>query len=434
MRKMKDSGVEWIDTIPENWKVVPMKALFSFGKGLPITKDNLTDAGIPVISYGQIHARWNSGVTTHKDLFRFVDAFYLETNAQSLVKKGDFIMADTSEDREGCGNCAYIDTDDVIFAGYHTIILHSLSQSENKYLAYLFLTDSWRSQIRKVVSGVKLFSVSRRILGSCSVIVPDNASEIVKFLDKQCASVNTLISNVQAQIEKLKAYKQSLITEVVTKGLDPNVPMKDSGVEWIGSIPAHWELPRIKNLFRLRNERNDEADLSKVNLISLYTDLGVVQHSDIIETTGNRAVTAEGYKFVHRNDIVVNIILCWMGAVGMSKYDGVTSPAYDIYCPINETISEYYHYLFRTRRFNGECYRYGKGIMMMRWRTYSTEFRAITVPYPPVDEQKGIVDYLNKKCADIDKLISIKQSKIEKLEQYKRSLIYEYVTGKKEVS
>lgn len=87
MRKMKDSGVEWIDTIPENWKVVPMKALFSFGKGLPITKDNLTEAGIPVISYGQIHARWNSGVTTHKDLFRFVDAFYLETNAQSLVKK-----------------------------------------------------------------------------------------------------------------------------------------------------------------------------------------------------------------------------------------------------------------------------------------------------------------------------------------------------------
>ena len=179
MRKMKDCGVEWIDTIPENWKVVPMKALFSFGKGLPITKDNLTEAGIPVISYGQIHARWNSGVTTHKDLFRFVDAFYLETNAQSLVKKGDFIMADTSEDREGCGNCAYIDTDDVIFAGYHTIILHSLSQSENKYHAYLFLTDSWRSQIRKVVSGVKLFSVSRRILGSCSVIVPDNASEIV---------------------------------------------------------------------------------------------------------------------------------------------------------------------------------------------------------------------------------------------------------------
>ena len=110
MRKMKDSGVEWIDTIPENWKVVPMKALFSFGKGLPITKDNLTEAGIPVISYGQIHARWNSGVTTHKDLFRFVDAFYLETNAQSLVKKGDFIIAHILFCRPTVGNLVLLET------------------------------------------------------------------------------------------------------------------------------------------------------------------------------------------------------------------------------------------------------------------------------------------------------------------------------------
>ena len=433
MREMKDSGVEWIKEIPSTWEIVPLKSLFSFGKGLPITKDNLEDTGIPVISYGQIHAKWNSGVTTHRELLRFVNESYLETNPQSLVRQGDLIMADTSEDREGCGNCAYIDTNETLFAGYHTIILRSISETDNKYLAYLFLTDPWRSQIRKAVSGVKLFSVSRRILGSVSVIVPDNADEIVAYLDDKCAQVNALIANVQAQIEKLKTYKQSVITEVVTKGLDPTVPMKDSGIEWIGEIPTHWEVTRIKNKFTLRNERNDEADLSKVNLISLYTDLGVVQHSDLTATTGNRAVTAEGYKIVHKNDIVVNIILCWMGAVGMSKYDGVTSPAYDIYQPLNGTNSEYYHYLFRTNRFNGECYRYGRGIMLMRWRTYSTEFTAINIPCPPEDEQQKIVAHLEEKCNQVDRLIAIKQSKIEKLEQYKRSLIYEYVTGKREV-
>lgn len=261
----------------------------------------------------------------------------------------------------------------------------------------------------------------------------EHQDRIARYLDKKAGQIDSLISNVQSQIENLKAYKQSLITEVVTKGLDPTVPMKESGVEWIGEIPAHWEITRIKNKFELRNERNDEADLSKVNLISLYTDLGVVQHSDLTETTGNRAVTAEGYKIVHKNDIVVNIILCWMGAVGMSKYDGVTSPAYDIYCPLGGTLSEYYHYLFRTPRFNGECYRYGRGIMMMRWRTYSTEFRSITIPCPPVEEQHQIIGYLNKKCAEIDRLIAIKQQKIEKLNDYKKSLIYEYVTGKKEV-
>ena len=433
MREMKDSGVAWIGEIPANWKIVPLKSLFSFGKGLPITKDNLEDTGIPVISYGQIHAKWNSGVTTHRELLRYVNESYLDTNPQSLVRRGALIMADTSEDREGCGNCAYVDTDETLFAGYHTIILRSINETDNKYLAYLFLTDSWRSQIRQAVSGVKLFSVSRRILGSVSVIVPDNADEIVAYLDDKCAQVNTLIANVQAQIEKLKDYKQSVITEVVTKGLDPTVPMKDSGFEWIGEIPAHWGVTRIKNMFELWNERNDEADLTKVNLISLYTDLGVVQHSDLTATTGNRAVTAEGYKIVRKHDIVVNIILCWMGAVGMSQYDGVTSPAYDIYRPLKDTNSEYYHYLFRTNRFNGECYRYGRGIMMMRWRTYSTEFRAINIPCPPAEEQKKIVTHLNEKCNKIDQLIAIKQAKIEKLEQYKRSLIYEYVTGKKEV-
>ena len=203
--------------------------------------------------------------------------------------------------------------------------------------------------------------------------------------------------------------------------------MKDSGVEWLGKIPNPWMIRRIKNLFELRNEKNYEA-LEDVNLISLYTDKGVVQHSDLTETTGNKAVTAEGYKIVKEDDIVVNIILCWMGAVGRSAYNGVTSPAYDVYKPLHDTNSKYYHYLFRTSQFNGECYRYGRGIMLMRWRTYSTEFRAISVPLPPEDEQKRIVNFLDKKIDDVDRLIGNVQKQIEKLKAYKQSLITEVVT------
>ena len=203
--------------------------------------------------------------------------------------------------------------------------------------------------------------------------------------------------------------------------------MKDSGVEWLGKIPNHWMIRRIKNLFELRNEKNYEA-LEDVNLISLYTDKGVVQHSDLTETTGNKAVTAEEYKIVKEDDIVVNIILCWMGAVGRSAYNGVTSPAYDVYKPLHDTNSKYYHYLFRTSQFNGECYRYGRGIMLMRWRTYSTEFRAISVPLPPEDEQKRIVNFLDKKIDDVDRLIGNVQKQIEKLKAYKQSLITEVVT------
>lgn len=213
---MKNSGVEWIGEIPEKWSVVPLKSKFSFGKGLPITKDDLVEEGIPVISYGQIHAKWNTGVTTHENLLRYVNESYLESNSSALVKKGDLIMADTSEDRDGCGNCAYIDIDETVFAGYHTIILNALNPENNKYFAYLFLTDNWRSQIRKAVSGVKLFSISRRILGCVSVLVPNNAENIVNYLDAKCAYIDRLIAIKQAKIEKLEQYKRSLIYEYVT--------------------------------------------------------------------------------------------------------------------------------------------------------------------------------------------------------------------------
>ena len=213
---VKESGVDWIDTIPQTWHTSPLKALFSFGKGLPITKENLTETGIPVISYGQIHAKWNTGVTTHEELYRFVSEEYLDSNHDSLVHKGDMIMADTSEDKEGCGNCAYIDTDDTIFAGYHTIILKSLSKTNTKYLAYLFLTDHWRSQLRKQVSGVKLFSVSKKILGSTTVLIPDCAEEIVAYLDDKCSQIDALIRIKQAKIEKLERFKKSIIYEYVT--------------------------------------------------------------------------------------------------------------------------------------------------------------------------------------------------------------------------
>lgn len=213
---MKNSGVEWIGEIPEKWSVVPLKSKFSFGKGLPITKDDLVEEGIPVISYGQIHAKWNTGVTTHENLLRYVNESYLESNSSALVKKGDLIMADTSEDRDGCGNCAYIDIDETVFAGYHTIILNALNSENNKYFAYLFLTDNWRSQIRKAVSEVKLFSISRRILGCVSVLVPNNAENIVNYLDAKCAYIDRLIAIKQAKIEKLEQYKRSLIYEYVT--------------------------------------------------------------------------------------------------------------------------------------------------------------------------------------------------------------------------
>lgn len=433
-REMKDSGIKWIGEIPREWEIRNIRNLFSFGKGLNITKENLKEQGVAVISYGQIHSKLNPFYKISDDLIRFVDESYLKTGNLSLVNQGDFIFADTSEDVQGCGNFIYVDRQQALFAGYHTIILRSLALKDNKFFAFLFMSDCWRKQIRECVNGVKLFSISQKLIKKTSILLPpeDEKVRIVNYLEEHCATIDNMLEKIRASIEEYKKLKQAVITQAVTKGIKGNREMKDSGIKWIGEIPVEWEERRIKTLFNLREERNF-SPLEEVNLISLYTDLGVVQHSELEKTTGNKASNADGYKKVYNDDIVVNIILCWMGAIGRSEYNGVTSPAYDIYIPQNEVLSKFYHYYFRTKGFSGDCYKRGRGIMAMRWRTYSDQFRDIRVVYPPLNEQREIVNYLDEKCSAIDNLIAKKEQYLSEIENYKKSLIYEYVTGKKEV-
>ena len=433
MREMKDSGIEWIGEIPKDWICVPLKTEVTFGKGLPITKANLIEKGIAVVSYGQIHSKTNAGCYLKKELVRYVSEKYLKTNPECLTNKGDILVADTSEDYDGIGNAVLIDWDRGIFAGYHTVIIRPKSKDKSKYLSYLFMTDAWRSQLRSRASGIKVFSVTQGLLKKTSIILPDDRSTktITDYLDQKCAKIDSIIEKQQEIIEKLKEYKLSIITEAVTKGLNPDVEMKDSGIDLCENIPAHWDVLQNRYLFSLRNEKNYKP-LEEVQLLSLYTDLGVFPHGEQ-EERGNKAVKAEGYKVVYEDDIIVNIILAWMGAIGRSSYAGVTSPAYDIYKPMKGVCSRYYHYLYRTKLFSGECYKYGRGIMAMRWRTYSSEFKGIKVPTPLYEEQVEIANYLDEKCELIDKSIEDRQQAIDKLLDYKKSLIYEVVTGKKEV-
>ena len=205
--------------------------------------------------------------------------------------------------------------------------------------------------------------------------------------------------------------------------------MKDSGIEWIGQIPKDWVTIRIGNVFSLRNERN-YLPMEQVQLLSLYSGKGVFPTGEEGTTnSGNHAQTVADYKIVKRNDIVVNIILAWMGSLGISNYDGVVSPAYDVYIPDEEkVVPHYYHYVFRTSGIANECYRYGRGIMMMRWRTYSSEFKRIHVPFLPLEEQQQIADYLDSKCSEIDATAEDIQKEISLLEDYKKSVITEAVT------
>ncbi len=212
-----ESNVGLLGRIPSHWKLNRFKYLFAFGKGLSITKADLVEQGISVISYGQIHAKYNSGVRVDQNLIRFIPEGFVK-NSNARVRTGDFIFADTSEDLDGIGNCVYIDTDEPIYAGYHSIIARSITPRDNRFFAYLFKTDGWRFQMRTRVSGVKVYSLPQSILGDAAIVVPpeDEQCKIADYLDERCGKIDRLLSIRQSQVDKLKLYRQSLIYAYVT--------------------------------------------------------------------------------------------------------------------------------------------------------------------------------------------------------------------------
>lgn len=197
---------------------VPLKSLFAFGKGLPITKSNLLPSGVKVVSYGQLHAKYNKSYTLEPSLYRFVSESYLQSNPDSLVKKHDFIVADTSEDLQGTGDFVHVDNDDQIFAGYHSIILSSKNDEDSYFLSFLFMTDEWRLQLRSRVYGVKLYSLTKKILSQAQVPLPPKKKqeEVAKSISRRCDLIDSAKASTQKEIKKLGEYKKSLIYEYVT--------------------------------------------------------------------------------------------------------------------------------------------------------------------------------------------------------------------------
>ena len=417
MREMKDSGIEWIGKIPHCWNTSKLKYLGQYINGYAFKPEEWGSKGVPIIRIQDL-----TGSNDNPNYFEGqIDKKYWVENGDILISWAATLDAFIWNKGNGWLN-------------QHIFKAVPNRRIINYDFFFWMIKESMKNMNNDNKHGIFMQHVTLSVFNNFTIPMPPLAEQerIAAFLDAECAEIDAVLEKTRASIEEYKKLKQAVITQAVTKGIRGDRPMKDSGIEWIGEIPAEWDVVRIKNLFDYRNERNFKP-LEEVNLISLYTDKGVVQHCDLYETTGNKASNADGYKLVYENDIVVNIILCWMGAIGRSAYFGVTSPAYDVYSPKQKTNSKFYHYLFRTNGFSGDCYKVGRGIMAMRWRTYSDQFRAIKVVSPPQSEQEEIVEYLDEKCEGIDDLIAKKQQYLTEIENYKKSLIYEYVTGKKEV-
>ena len=441
MRAMKDSGIEWIGEIPQNWDVPPLKSKYSFGKGLTITKADLSDDGAKVISYGQIHSKENTGVSVRDVLIRHLPWDHSSISETAKTTAGDLIFADTSEDIEGCGNCVYIDKDDSIYAGYHTLILRPKSSKLGRYYAYLFASDAWRSQVRANVFGVKVFSITQGVLKNTILLEPpeDEQERIVDFLDKKSAEIDALIAAKEKSNALLKERRQSIIYEAVTKGIDPTVPMKDSSIEWIGEIPEKWDTWRMKHLSIAPLQYGANAtgvdynpELPRYVRITdissdgkLYTDESqslpeniakdyMLEPGDILFA---RSGATAGKSFYYEEDYGR---CCFAGYLIRFRPDN------------RKAVSKFLYYYTLTQAY--EQWTQQIFIQATIQNISAEKYNNLIFAIPPtLNEQKMIVSHLDTECGKLDKIIQNNESTIQKLKEYRQSLIYEVVTGKIEV-
>lgn len=397
----------WISSVPYGWELVKLKYLSSISTGVYDTQDKLEDGAFPFFVRSPHVER--------------IDKY--SHDCEAVMTAGDGV---------GVGKVFHYYNGK--FAAHQRVyVFNQFKNNVNGKYIYYSLMSNLKLEVLQGNAKSTVDSLRYPMLSNFPILLPSSSTQniIVYFLERKTSEIDALISDKEKLIALLKEKRQTLITEAVTKGLDPDVKMKDSGVEWIDEIPEHWEEKRIKYLFREKDLRNNDKDAI---LLSLFTSIGVRPRSQM-EDKGNKSQTVMNYKVVNKGDIVVNKLLAWMGSIGISAYDGVTSPDYDIYMPVEkEKISnKYYHYYFRSFHFKGDCYKYGRGIMLMRWRTYSDDFKKIKVTNPPLQEQIQIASYLDFINDEIDFMIQRNSEIISLLKEYRQSLIYEAVTGKIDV-
>ena len=414
----KDSGINWVGNLPSHWKLVRIKHLFEISK--KYSKDKKPN----VLSLTQ------KGIV-ERDISNNEGQLAQSYVGYNIIEKDDIVFNPMDLI---AGYVAKSKYNGVISHAYTT--LKSLKKIDLNFYEHYF--QNWYHQgvlfhLGKGVSTDNRWTLNNNSLMNLVIpIVPiDESNKIVNYINAKTAQIDEVISQKQKLIELLKEQKQIVINDAVTKGLDKNVEFVDSGVEWIGKIPKHWEISKVKNIFKLIIEPAPKAN--EEELLSIYTDIGVRPRKELAEK-GNKASTTDGYWRVKKGDFIVNKLLAWMGAIGLSEYEGVTSPAYDILRAKKDIVGIYYHELFRLKVFSQEMKKYSRGIMDMRLRLYFDKFGNILIPYPSYDEQIKIVEYIENQTTKIDKAIELQQNYISKLKEYKASLIDSVVTGKVKIS
>lgn len=400
--EMKDSGIEYLGKIPTTWGKCRLKNVCtSFNS-------NITTAIINK-EHGNYKIFGASG------LIGYIEFETMQDEYLGIVKDGAGVgrIGSYPSHSSLLGTLAYIIPNDGINMKWIKYVIENMNLGE--------------SIDKTTIPHIYFSTYGNNYIPFPS---PDEQRAIADYLDKTCFKIDEIIAEAKTSIDEYKELKQSVIFEAVTKGLDKNVEMKETEEKWLHNIPNHWRMEKGKNLLYETNFRSVDGQ-EELLTVSQYT--GVTPRSKK-NVTMFQAESLVDYKICEVGDIAANTMWMWAGAVGVSKYHGVISPSYNTYRQKhNYYNSDYLDYLLRIKPLVDEYASLSTGIRASRLRLYPTQFLSINYPVPPLCEQRDIVDFLDKRTAEIDSLIAEKESLINDLKAYKKSLIYEVVTGKRRV-
>ena len=421
MKEMKHSGAKWIGEIPTSWQSDKLK--YHLRRKEPKNPGNM----IVLSLYRELgiipkDSRDDNHNQTSED-----------TSKYKYVKPGNFVV---NKMKAWQGSVAVSDYEGIISPAYY--VYEFIDNIYFKRYFHYLLRGCYKDEFMRLSGGMRVgqWDLSSEDLENTLVIIPpiDEQKKIADFLDNKCAEIDGLIADIQNQIETLEQYKKSTISEAVTGGINSCTIKQDSGYEWIGATPSDWHFIKGKYLFAQRSSKGNNINL---RLLSPSQKFGVIPQTLLEELTTQNVVKVKedtdlsSFKTIHIGDFCISL-RSFQGGFEYSKYEGVVSSAYQVFYPTVKIYDGYYRFLFKDKAFIDKMnsytisFRDGKNIAF-------SDFGNTYLPYPPIEEQKAIADYLDEKCAEIDACISSKKEQILTLEAYKKSVIYEYVTGKKEV-
>lgn len=435
MREMKDSGIEWIGEIPTRWKLKKIKHSFNIIAGAT-PKSEVTEFWDGDIAWITPADYKTADVYVAGGKRNLSQAGY-DSCGTTLIPSGSIVFSK----RAPIGSVA-INTNDLC-TNQGCLSCVPKCECVTKYFYYMM--SVFTEIFNLFGTGTTFKEISADNFANFSLPFPDikEQYQIVSYLDRKCSEIDAVIEKTKATIEEYKKLKQSVITETVTKGIRGNRSMKNSGIDWIGEIPSEWEIIPFRYALKEREEKN--SPIKSTERLSLSIGLGVTLYAEKTTNLDRFKDDFEQYKLAHIGDLVMNSMNMIVGATGVSKYDGCVSPAYyTFYDEVEDHITaRYCEYIFRSKTMLRVLYSLGKGIYAIvrgddrvntcRLKVSKEDLKSIKIPFPCIDEQRKIVTYLDQKSAEIDALIAKKTALLEEMESYKKSVIYEYVTGKKEV-